>query len=438
MMRVAVIGAGWAGCVAALTLARRGHSLTVFEAARVPGGRARRVEHDGRRFDNGQHLLLGAYQRTLAVIGSLHARGAVAALQRLPLLLQTAPRLAREVRVRAPALPAPLHLLVALAGVRGLTVAERIATLHWAGLILHGRSPVADSLTVAQLTATQPTAARELLWFPLCVAALNTPAEQASATVFVEVLRRSFNGSPENSSLVIPQADLTELLPAPALREVAALGGEACLGTPVDSVSAADPAGVTVRLAGGERRFDAAIIATGPQHVARLLPWDSSGLAAGLASLHYEPISTLHFDFAYVFPGVDPAVPMLMLDGDPGQWLFWQRLPNGHLRASVVISAHHRREPEAAVAAVTLAQLRRSYDLPAPVWQQLITEKRATYACTPEQYRRLRALPVQRPGRIQFAGDWCVPELPATLESAVVAGERAAARLQGDPDVCRQ
>ncbi len=134
-----------------------------------------------------------------------------------------------------------------------------------------------------------------------------------------------------------------------------------------------------------------------------------------------------------LFPGVDPAVPMLMLDGDPGQWLFWHRLPNGHQRASVVISAHHREEPEAAIAAATLAQLQRSYQLPAPIWQRLITEKRATYACTPVQRRLLQALPAQI-GRIYFAGDWCVPELPATLESAVLSGERAVARLQGDFD----
>lgn len=434
MIRVAVIGAGWAGCSAALTLARLGYPVTVYEAARIPGGRARRVEQGGRSFDNGQHLLLGAYQRSLAIIESLHSCGGEAALQRLPLLLQSAPRLHHRLRVRAPDLPAPLHLLVALMFAEGLTIAERFATLRWAGRVLRGPSLQATSGTVADLISAQPPAARDLLWAPLCVAALNTPPEQASAKAFVEVLRRSFDGHRENSNLVVPRLDLTELLPAPALREVAERGGEICLGAPVNRVTLVEPAGVNVRLPHSEQTYAAAIIATAPQHVAKLIDWDSSGLTTALAALRYEPISTLHFEFAYAFPGIDPAVPMLMLDGAPGQWLFWHRLRNGNLQASVVISAHHREESETKVADATLAQLRRSYELPAPVWRRLITEKRATFACTPEQQRTLQGLPT-RLGRIHFAGDWCVPELPATLESAVVSGERAATQLQGDFDV---
>ena len=41
--RVAVVGAGYAGMAAAVTLAERGVAATVFEAGPVPGGRARRV-----------------------------------------------------------------------------------------------------------------------------------------------------------------------------------------------------------------------------------------------------------------------------------------------------------------------------------------------------------------------------------------------------------
>ncbi len=421
---VAVVGAGWAGCTAALVLARAGLSVHVFEAARVAGGRARRVEHDGRTFDNGQHLLLGVYHRTLAMIESVHDRSGQLPLLRVPLALRSAPGAGNRLRIDAPALPAPLHLLAALAGAKGFTIGERLSTMLWAGRVLQKTAPAA-TLTVAQLIAGQPPAVRALLWEPLCVAALNTPAGSASAQVFVEVLRRAFSGHRRNSDLVIPTADLTTVFPAPALAEVARRGGQIHCGATVRTVTDAGEAGATVHLADDEHRFDAVIVATGPQHVARLLPWDRSGLAATLTKLAYEPITTLHFEFPFVFPGVDTSLPMLMLDGDPGQWLFWQLLANGRWRASVVISAHHRADDDGRLSEQTLAQLRRSYGLPAPTWQMLISEKRATYACTPAQTAALRTLP-RRLGNIHFAADWCVPELPATLESAVVAGESAA------------
>ena len=65
--RVAVVGAGWAGLAAAVVLAARGVPVTVFEASRSLGGRARRVAMDGVDLDNGQHILIGAYTETLGL-----------------------------------------------------------------------------------------------------------------------------------------------------------------------------------------------------------------------------------------------------------------------------------------------------------------------------------------------------------------------------------
>ncbi len=70
--RVAVIGGGWAGCAAAVTLADAGVRVELFETAPVLGGRARRVLRAGLPLDNGQHLLLGAYERTLALLELVH------------------------------------------------------------------------------------------------------------------------------------------------------------------------------------------------------------------------------------------------------------------------------------------------------------------------------------------------------------------------------
>ncbi len=424
MTRVAVIGAGWAGASAALTLARAGMRVTVYEATKTAGGRARVVAKDGRCFDNGQHLLLGAYVRSLAMINSLHASMDDVVL-RLPLGLATAPGMASTLHLQAPDAVAPLHLLIAIATARGLSIIDKLATLAWAAQHLREQSR-SDDETVSSLLAEQPESARRLLWEPLCIAALNTPPEVASARVFLEVMRRAFMGDKRGSDLIIPRTDLSQLLPAPALAEVARLGGEVHFGSPVlSTVQKAGDASVTAR--DEVSTFDHVIIATGPQHVSRLLSIEPAGdaVATALAELTYEPITTLHFEFAWVMPNV--VCGMLMLNNEPGQWLFWQQLSNGFWRASVVISAHHRAQHEDALEAATLAQLRRSFRLPEPVWHVVVAEKRATYSCTPRQVRLLESLPKQI-GKLLFAGDWCFPELPATLEAAVISGE-AAARL---------
>ena len=85
--RVAVVGAGWAGIAAAVHARRAGHAVQVFDMAPQPGGRARSVQAAGLTLDNGQHILIGAYVRTLELMRLLGADGS-ALLRRLPLALQ--------------------------------------------------------------------------------------------------------------------------------------------------------------------------------------------------------------------------------------------------------------------------------------------------------------------------------------------------------------
>ena len=108
--RVAVIGGGWAGCAAALTLAEAGVPVTLFEAGRILGGRARSVDIEGQPLDNGQHILLGAYEQTLQLIDRLRPAASPDGLWRLPLALNQPP----DFSLACPRLPAPLHLLAGL------------------------------------------------------------------------------------------------------------------------------------------------------------------------------------------------------------------------------------------------------------------------------------------------------------------------------------
>ena len=84
--RIAVIGGGWAGLAAAVELAAAGVEVSLFEAARQLGGRARRVDIEGQTLDNGQHILLGAYSECLRLMRLVGA-DAQHLLHRLPLEL---------------------------------------------------------------------------------------------------------------------------------------------------------------------------------------------------------------------------------------------------------------------------------------------------------------------------------------------------------------
>ncbi|HEX7986236.1 MAG TPA: FAD-dependent oxidoreductase, partial [Duganella sp.] len=122
---VAVIGSGWAGCSAAVELARAGFKVTLFEAARTLGGRARRVETDRKLLDNGQHILLGAYSETLRLMKLVGVERDQALLT-LPLQMRYPPG-GGGMDFVAPRLPAPLHLAAALLRAKGLSRADKMS-----------------------------------------------------------------------------------------------------------------------------------------------------------------------------------------------------------------------------------------------------------------------------------------------------------------------
>ena len=73
-MKLAVVGGGWAGLAAAVRAVEAGHEVTLFELAQQLGGRARSVPLAGQVLDNGQHILIGAYRRTLALLRTVGGR----------------------------------------------------------------------------------------------------------------------------------------------------------------------------------------------------------------------------------------------------------------------------------------------------------------------------------------------------------------------------
>ncbi len=85
---------------------------------------------------------------------------------------------------------------------------------------------------------------RRVLWRPLCVAALNTPPDRASAQVFLNVLRDSLDATRAASDLVLARVDLSALFPDPAATYVEQHGGTVLRA---QRVTAIDPLAERVR-----------------------------------------------------------------------------------------------------------------------------------------------------------------------------------------------
>ncbi|HHH43269.1 MAG TPA: FAD-binding protein [Gammaproteobacteria bacterium] len=425
---VVIAGAGWAGLSAAVELAAHGVPVSLLESARQPGGRARSVFAHDLRVDNGQHLLVGACQSLLSLLERIQVDPRKAFL-RLPLTLRLVEPDGPGLHLRAPRWPSPLHLPVALATAHGLTPGERIRALRFGRKLSTLDIHRTDDISVLALlhSEAQPAAVIRKLWGPLCIAALNTLPEAASARIFVRVLRETFSGPRKHSDLLIPGRGLSELLPVPCVDYLHHHGTHLETGQRVTGLSVQDGRIQGVSVHGRDRAASHVILATPHVISRRLMSRHAAlqGLAAQLAGLGNEPVTTLYLQFA---PKTRLPIPVLGLLNGLSGWVFDRALCGQPGLMAVVISArgHHERLTEETLTAQVAAELAAQF----PGWPPhrrslLIREKRATF-CSRVGVDLLRPVNRTPVDGLWLAGDYTATGLPATLESAVRSGVAAA------------
>ncbi|WP_310461862.1 hydroxysqualene dehydroxylase HpnE [Sphaerotilus sp.] len=411
---VAIVGAGWAGLAAAVAAAEAGERVTLFEMAPQAGGRARSLAADagGPRLDNGQHILIGAYTATLDLMRRVGVDPETVLL-RTPLALLDQD----GVGLRLP----PGHPVIAFTravwAMRHWSLRERLALSNAAaGWMLRGFRCDA-ALTVAQLTANLPARVCAEIIDPLCVAALNTPAEAASATVFLRVLHDALFSGPGASDLLIPRRPLAELLPEPALRWLDTHGATLRIGQRVQRLAArTDGAGWTV----DDAPFDRVVLACSASEAARLTRDIAPAWSASAAAFGYEPIVTGYVQAA----NARLAAPMVALaEGPqaPAQFAFDHGalgMTAGLFAFVVSGAAPWVAQGMEATGAALLGQARsvlRGEGAQGAALVKLVAEKRATFRCVPGLRR-----PVARiEAGLSAAGDYVEGPYPATIEGAV-------------------
>jgi len=416
-LTVAIIGGGWAGLAAAVTLAQQQVPVTLFESAAQLGGRARRVNIHGLALDNGQHILIGAYRETLRLLVQVGIRIEDTCFAP-PLTLQVEPGF----RLQAAALPAPWHLGLGLLRAQGISWREKLSAVRFLSALKHEHFRVDADRNVAALLAQHGQSAKlnNYLWHPLCLAALNTPPDQASAQVFINVLRDAFFAQRDDSRLILPKIDLGALFPDAAATFLKSHAAKVYCNQRIQGITFQN-SNYVLHHALGTEIFSQVICAVPPFRIAQLFENLSpmQPIVTQLSAWHYQPIYTVYLQYD---AQVHLPFPMLGLSQGMSQWVFDRRLMQQPGLLAVVISAqgaHESLSHEALVKQVR-KELKQSLNISAtPNWTQVIAEKRATFSCTPNLERPKNQTPL--PG-LYLAGDYTASDYPATLEAATRSG----------------
>lgn len=407
MSTVIVVGSGLAGLSAAVGVAARGAQVVLYEAAGQAGGRCRSY-YDATLdcvIDNGNHLVLSgntAVQDYLRLIGAEKALAGPARAE-FPFV-----DLASGARWTVAPNDGPLPWWI-FSGGRRVPGTTALDYAKLAGLLAAGRmARIADLISCKGPLW-------ERLMRPILLAALNTEPEKASAMLASAVLRETMAKGGQAYRPRIAHPTLAAAFVEPALRFLSDKHALIHFGQRLRRI-VFDKHDVLAL------EFPESTVPISPDDTVVLAvpPWVAAGLVPDLpAPDEFRSIVNAHFKIAP--PAGAPS--MLGVIGGTVEWIF--SFPD---RISITVSAADAivdRDREE-LAALLWADVARALGLPPalPVWQ-IVKEKRATFAATPEQ----NAL---RPGaktawrNLVLAGDWIDTGLPATIESALRSGQKAA------------
>jgi len=435
--RIAIVGGGWAGLAAAIELCQHGHAVSVYESAPQLGGRARSIEWKGKTLDNGQHLMIGAYQQMLSLLETMQV-DINSLFKRLPhhMLMLDSRSGDTIFELKLPTFPAPLHLLFGVLRIRQLSLLQKFQVLLRFNKLLN--TPIQKDTNVSDWLASAklPKAYVQQLLKPVCLAALTTHPAQASARAFQSVLLQTFNAPADHTDLLIPTQDLGQTFPELARQFIERHGGMVFTRSKVQSLQFGNAGVNGIEVNDEQMAFDHVILATPPSATAKLLTvrTEFTALCKSIQQLQYEPVATLYLQFNQP---VNLPSPMIGLMNGLAEWVF-ERATSGHTDIlAIVISAQgeHLNMPQAELTQKVIIELKHAIpELPELVDSKLIIEKRATIQCSP-------GVDNIRPGihtalnNLKLCGDYVYieennrPGLPSTLEGALRSGVKCAQQI---------
>ncbi|HUY81341.1 MAG TPA: hydroxysqualene dehydroxylase HpnE [Acidobacteriaceae bacterium] len=437
---VTIVGGGVAGLAAACALADSGSRVTLLERRPYVGGRASSYVHPGTGevIDNCQHILLGCctnlidLYRRLGVEDRIFWSGAITFIE---------PG-GRRSTLSSTGMPAPLHTAVSFLGAKCLTFAEKLTVAQGIlGFLRETPGDSSDNFAQWLVRHRQTPRTIQRFWHPVLASALNEDPEYISVRYAAKVFREAFLFSAEGGRMGIPKLPLSELH-AHAIQYIESRGGEVRLSTSVDGF---EPDAEQWMVRAGQELFrsDRVVLAVPFEAMQTLLPSlpkneASEALRADLGEFHHSPITSVHLWFDREVTDLTHAA---LLDTTI-QWMYNKSALQSDSRQDagtyleLVISASKALVPMKRQEIIDLAMRELGIFFPevrraALVKAAVTKEVRATYSIRPLLDRVRPAARSPWPG-VYLAGDWTATGWPATMESGVRSGYRAAEAMAED------
>lgn len=423
---IVIVGGGLSGLAAAVKLAPD-HPVLLLEQKPRLGGRAYSFidATTGDVVDNGQHVLIAGYERTMDFLKRIGTERLLDVQDSLTLHIHHPKR--GFCTFSLPKLPSPLHLVFGILTTNLFSYSHKLKLLR-AGISMRFPDANLGDLTIDQwLTSVgQSKETKRSFWEPLAISIMNEHIATASAKVFVDALRHAFLNGWKNSSLAIPLGGLSELYVDDALKFIERSGGVVRLNADVAEIIIESGMVATVRLEDGTAVECKSVILAVPHYrLSELLPSVLSGkINQEFLSTPSTPIVSIHLWFEKDFMPHE----FVGLIGKHVQWVFRKKADKGTHLSCVISAAYETVDlTNEELVRIAIADLQTVYESVSstPVHSVVIREKRATFSCTPAS-ERLRPNHRTSCSNLFLAGDWTNTGLPATIESAVLSGERCA------------
>ncbi|MCK5697308.1 MAG: hydroxysqualene dehydroxylase HpnE [Gammaproteobacteria bacterium] len=436
--KVIIVGAGWSGLACAITLAQHGIAVHLLESAPQAGGRARSVQFKSFMkthstpitMDNGQHIMLGAYHATLTLLQDIGLKeGDI--LERQPLRLNLFAPDQPPIIFKTWQLPAPLHLIGGLLTIQGFTIKERWSTITMSLKLAFARYQLKQDISVYALLKQhqQSNKVIQTLWQPLCLATMNTAIEQASAQIFLNILKDSFSKKRSDSDVLFFKHDLSQCFSKPAIEFIEQNNGKISLSTKVSSINFDQS---FVRVHTHQRTFEAdyVVLATPASVTQTLLAKQDNILKPKNSSLdyHYEPICTIYLQYPST---VKLSHTMIGFFNTLSQWAIDRSVCQQAGIIAIVISGsgqHTQLSHKKLAKTVHQALKKCTPNLPNYLDYQIIIDYRATFSCRVNIQQKRPYNHTQIP-MLFIAGDYTNTPYPATLEGAIMSGTHAAQKI---------